>query len=129
MTCFVHGVVFDCANAATLAEFWRQVLSYEYRAQRPEEGWVTIQPIGGGPASMSIGFGEVPEGKTVKNRVHLDIRPPRGGKAEWDAEQNRLEALGATTVRTFDDAHHIMADPEGNEFCLLNPQWYEPADT
>jgi hypothetical protein len=123
---FIHGVVFDCANAAILAEFWRQALGYEYRAQK--EGWVTIQPVGGGPTSMSVGFGEVPEGKTVKNRVHLDIRPPRGGKEEWEAERARLEALGATTVRYFEDAHYIMADPEGNEFCLLNPEWYAAVD-
>lgn len=129
MPSFVHGVVIDCANAATLAEFWRQALGYEYRTQRPEEGWVTIHPVGGGSTSMSIGFGEVPEAKTVKNRVHLDIRPPHGGKAEWEAERTRLEGLGATTAQSFENAHYIMKDPEGNEFCLLNPEWYEPVDS
>ena len=117
----LHGVVFDCADAATLAAFWKEALGWEYRTQRPEEGWVTIQPPGGA-TEMSVGFGAVPEGKTVKNRVHLDIRPSAG--VTWEEERSRLEALGATTLQYFEDAHYIMADPEGNEFCLLNPRWY-----
>jgi hypothetical protein len=64
----------------------------------------------------------VPEGKVVKNRVHLDIRPSPG--VAWEDERSRLEALGATTLQSFEDAHYLMADPEGNEFCLLNPKWY-----
>jgi hypothetical protein len=42
----------------------------------------------------------------------------------WEDEHARLEGLGATTLRLLEDAHYIMADPEGNEFCLLNPRWY-----
>jgi predicted enzyme related to lactoylglutathione lyase len=118
----IHGVVVDCADPARLASFWKAVLGWEYRANKPEEGWVSLQaPDGNGPA---LSFGTVPEGKTVKNRVHLDIRPT---VAEgWEAERARLESLGATTLQYFEDAHYIMADPGGNEFCLLNPKWYEP---
>lgn len=117
----LHGVVVDCADAVTLAAFWKEALGWEYRTQRPDEGWVTIQPPGG-DAAMSIGFGAVPEGKVVKNRVHLDIRPSPG--VTWAEERARLEALGAATLKYFEDAHYFMADPEGNEFCLLNPRWY-----
>ncbi len=115
----LHGVVFDCANAAVLAAFWKETLGWEYRTQ--EEGWVSLQPPGGASAGF-VSFGPVPEGKTVKNRVHLDIRPSPG--VSWEEERTRLEALGATTLQYFEDAHYIMADPEGNEFCLLNPAWY-----
>ncbi len=120
MTVF-HGVVFDCADAATLSAFWKEALGWEYRSNRPEEGWVSLQPPGGANAA-SVAFGEAPEAKIVKNRVHLDIRPDRG--VSWEEEHRRLEALRATTLRLIEDAHYIMADPEGNEFCLLNPKWY-----
>jgi catechol 2,3-dioxygenase-like lactoylglutathione lyase family enzyme len=115
----IHGVVFDCADAATLAAFWKEALGWEYRTQ--EDGWVSLQPPGGASAGF-VSFGAVPEGKVVKNRVHLDIRPSPG--EGWEEERARLESLGAKTLQYFEDAHYIMADPEGNEFCLLNPKWY-----
>ena len=117
----IHGVVFDCANAATLAAFWQEALGWEYRTERPGEGWISLQPPGEANAGF-VSFGEVPEGKVVKNRVHLDLRSAPG--EDWEEERARLEALGATTLQYFEDAHYIMADPEGNEFCLLNPAWY-----
>lgn len=115
----LHNVVFDCRNALELAAFWKEALGWEYWAR--EEGWVSLRPPGEDDA-MSVAFGPVPEGKTVKNRVHLDIRPAPG--VGWEEERTRLEELGATTLQYFEDAHYIMADPEGNEFCLLNPKWY-----
>lgn len=115
----IHGVVVDCADPGKLSEFWRQVLGYEYR-HREEDDWCSLQPAGGGGPYLS--FDKVPEGKVVKNRVHLDIRPE--GRTR-DEERERLEGLGATTLRLVadnpDDVHYIMADPEGNEFCILNP--------
>ncbi len=69
-----------------------------------------------------LSFATVPEGKVVKNRVHLDIRPETG---TLDEEQERIERLGATTLRFLDKgqwSHYIMADPEGNEFCILSPE-------
>jgi predicted enzyme related to lactoylglutathione lyase len=120
MTIF-HGVVFDCADSGTVSAFWKDALGWEYRSNRPEEGWISLQPKGEDNAT-SIGFGDVPEGKVVKNRVHIDIRPDPG--VTWEDEHARLEGLGATTLRMLEDAHYIMADPEGNEFCLLNPRWY-----
>ena len=121
MTIF-HGVVFDCASAKDLSAFWQAALGWEYRHNRPEDGWVSLQRPGGATGGF-ISFGEVPEGKVVKNRVHIDIRPD--ANATREEEHERLERLGATTLRLVDDhgtpelAHYIMADPEGNEFCLL----------
>lgn len=114
----IHGVVFDCTDPARLAAFWKEVLGYVDRHQGV--GWYSLRhPEGVGPF---VSFGTVPEGKTVKNRVHLDIRPE--GRSR-DEERERLEALGATTLRLVednpDDIHYIMTDPEGNEFCILNP--------
>lgn len=120
---FIHGVVFDCADPERLARFWMAALDWELRTNRPDDGWITIQPKGG-DRSMSIGFGTVPEGKTVKNRVHLDLRPMPG--VTWEDERARLEALGASHCWTIEDYHVVLADPEGNEFCLLNPKYYEP---
>jgi predicted enzyme related to lactoylglutathione lyase len=117
----IHGVVVDCRNAAALGAFWKDALGWDYRAQRPEEGWVSLQPPDT-PHAGFLSFGEVPEGKVVKNRVHLDIRPAPG--VGWEEEQARLVALGATVLRHVGNTHNILADPEGNEFCLLNPAWY-----
>ena len=78
--------------------------------------------------SNSAGFQRVPEGKTVKNRVHLDISATPGrapSREEVDAERDRIVALGASVLRVVDEMwgpfpeyHSIMADPEGNEFCI-----------
>lgn len=114
----VHGVVIDCASPTPLAHFWREALGYEYRMQ--EDDWVSLRKPGGGAAFVS--FQQVPEGKVVKNRVHLDIRPE--GRT-LEEERARLEQVGASTLQFFDKgefSHYIMADPEGNEFCLLSPE-------
>jgi catechol 2,3-dioxygenase-like lactoylglutathione lyase family enzyme len=114
----IHGIVVDCANPEKVARFWREALGYEIRHRG--EGWVSLKPPNSDGPFLS--FDTVPEGKVVKNRVHLDLRP--AGR-DREAERERLEALGATTLRLVDDnpldTHYIMADPEGNEFCLLNP--------
>jgi hypothetical protein len=114
----IHGIVVDCANPMLLGEFWQAVLGWEYRSQA--EDWVSLEnPNGIGP---HLSFDRVPEPKSVKNRVHIDIRPIDRG---FEEEREWLESLGATTLRLIDDnpqdVHYIMADPEGNEFCLLQP--------
>jgi catechol 2,3-dioxygenase-like lactoylglutathione lyase family enzyme len=114
----IHGIVVDCANPEKVARFWREALGYEIRHRG--EGWVSLKPPNSDGPFLS--FDTVPEGKVVKNRVHLDIRPV--GRT-MEEERERLEALGATMLRFVDDnpddPHYIMADPEGNEFCILNP--------
>ena len=114
----IHAVVFDCADPVKVSGFWRAALGYEEGVTRDD--WCTLRhPHGVGP---QLSFDTVPEGKAVKNRVHLDIRPEGRTREE---ERVRLERLGATALRLVDDnpedVHYIMADPEGNEFCILNP--------
>lgn len=135
-------VTFDCAEPARLASFWCEVLGYvvppvpegfatweDCHRSLPHEDQVVYfacsDPSGAGPRLL---FQRVPEGKVVKNRVHLDVRAGTGLVGEerlaaLEAECARLVALGATHVRTLlaDDDNEScihMQDIEGNEFCL-----------
>jgi hypothetical protein len=137
-------VTFDCADPETLATFWAAVLDYklqdppfgfaswhEFLAAHgvPEEQWnsasAIVDPTGTGPRMF---FKRVPEMKTVKNRVHLDVNvggpssTPREKRRERvNVTAERLLALGATKVHSFeqqDEYWVVMHDPEGNEFCL-----------
>jgi len=117
----------DADDPQMLAAFWAQALRYvpEPGFDGPDNASI-VDPQGRGPA---IGFLRVPEGKTAKNRVHIDIRV--AGEPPWDpVERDRLvhervaelEAAGATRVREelYDGelGHVVMLDPEGNEFCV-----------
>ncbi|MFI0357657.1 VOC family protein [Actinomadura sp. 9N407] len=108
--------VLDCADPERLAEFWAPALGY--RAAPPSPPYVSLDdPRGEGPQWL---LQRVPEPKTVKNRMHPDLRV-----ADMDAELARVTGLGATVVRgPFSDdgwLTTVMADPEGNEFCLIVP--------
>jgi hypothetical protein len=117
----------DAADPHRLAAFWAAALGYVAEPGYDEpDGASIIDPDGAGPA---IGFLRVPEGKTAKNRVHIDIRV--AGPPPWDmAERERLirartadlTAAGATTAREVSYGaqldHVVMLDPEGNEFCV-----------
>ncbi len=134
--------VFDCADPEQMASFWREALHYAEQsppdgfdswhqwlrdAGIPEDRWndanAVIDPDGGGPR---LYFQRVPEAKTVKSRVHLDLNVGGGPTAPLEerqvrveAEVKRLDALGATRVRVFDERGEYwvaMRDPEGNEF-------------
>ncbi|WP_433295728.1 VOC family protein [Actinoplanes sp. CA-030573] len=108
----------DATDPRKLAEFWALALGYV-----PEPGYADpdgasiIDPAGNGPA---IGFLRVPESKTSKNRVHIDIRLP--DEAAVRAKAAELEQAGATSIREerYDGhfGHVVMLDPEGNEFCV-----------
>ena len=136
-------VTFDCADPRSLSEFWCEVLGYvipppppgfdswdAFRETLPEHlrnsASACQDPEGAGPR---VFFQRVPEGKTAKNRVHLDVRAAPGLQgeermAELERECERLVALGATRLQRFEPAppmgagHIVMQDPEGNEFCL-----------
>jgi len=135
-------VTFDCASPRAVAAFWRAAVGYvdppppegfdswdAFEATLPSEfhdsRWALIDPSGSGPRFF---FQRVPEVKSVKNRLHLDIRVAPGltGDARFaalDAEAARLEALGATRVEArrasgFEESWIVMQDVEGNEFCL-----------
>jgi catechol 2,3-dioxygenase-like lactoylglutathione lyase family enzyme len=117
----------DAADPHLLAAFWAFALGYVQEAGYDEEGGASIvDPEGRLPA---IGFLRVPERKTAKNRVHIDIRvaaerdvPPEV-REEWiRAKAAALVTAGATVVREehYEDGfgHIVMLDPEGNEFCV-----------
>lgn len=135
-------VTFDCAQPERVARFWCEVLGYV--PPSPPDGFATwddanaalpperrdtwfacSDPTGVGPR---LYFQRVPEGKVVKNRVHLDVRAGTGlvgaeRLATLEAERDRLVALGATCVRVMvadeeNESCIVMQDVEGNEFCL-----------
>ena len=114
----------DCADPSGLARFWCSVLGYQVQGE--DDGTVTIGPPlvpDGknrlGPVPPVLTFAHVPEGKTVKNRLHLDVSPT---DREQDEEVRRLLGLGARHAdvgQAPDVSWVVMADPEGNEFCVL----------
>ncbi|RMI34047.1 VOC family protein [Nocardia stercoris] len=141
----VVQITLDCADPAALAEFWAEALGYQVQGPPPGfESWeqaldamgvpperrndasAVVDPSGAGPR---VFFQRVPEPKQVKNRVHLDIRAAPGLRDDarmdaLEAEAARLVALGAARLTRYEPAppmgfgHIVMADPEGNEFCL-----------
>ena len=120
MTPVVSHLVIDCANPAELARWWAQVLGWRivWEAPPPAEPEIGIAP----DSELAFGgllFGRAPDRKVVKNRLHLDLRPPDGSTQA--AELERLLGLGARPVDIGqgDVPWHVLADPEGNEFCLL----------
>jgi hypothetical protein len=115
----IETVTIDCADGPRLADFWMAALGYELAAS--DGDWRLIaDPAGRG---VKVALDPVPEGKVVKNRVHLDIFPTEPGPAAWVTEVGRLVALGATRYRYLaespEEAHWILHDPEGNEFCCV----------
>ena len=128
MTSRLTEINVDCADPARLAEFWCAALGYAVLDATddlveigPDRGPdpVLLEAIRREPVAPSIFFAVVPEGKTVKNRLHLDISPIDGTQAD---EVARLEALGAARAdvgQGEDVSWVVMADPEGNEFCVL----------
>lgn len=137
----IGNITFDCADPDRLATFWAAAMGYtkgvypdEMRAQLLDAGLtpddllaraIAEDPAGQGPRLF---FQRVPEGKQAKNRLHLDLNATPGRQptdAELAAEVDRLVALGATvttehngTFGPYPEHHVVMADPEGNEFCV-----------
>jgi hypothetical protein len=105
-------VVIDCADPPALAEWWTGFTGYTIRTKHDD--WTTIVSDDG---AMTIGFQQVPEGKVVKNRVHLDF-----WATDEEATATEIEALGATRLWVSEDPEDpfvVLADPEGNEFCII----------
>ncbi|MBO0608107.1 VOC family protein [Myceligenerans salitolerans] len=126
MVAFISHVAVDCRDPYALSEWWKDVLGYAEDPDDPndpdhEECYIE-DPKG---KRVPLVFIKVPEGKTVKNRLHFDLRPKAG---ERNAEYQRLLRLGATKVedhRGIDGPGTgwiVMADPEGNEFCILRSE-------
>ena len=136
-------VTFDAADPERLTEFW--AIALDYQAQPPPEGFdsweqfaekiglprerwkdlsAVVDPAGSGPRLL---FQRVPENKTVKNRVHLDLAVSVGAKDREEGWQralshvDKLVAAGATVLREVNEVNGrcmVMQDPEGNEFCV-----------
>jgi catechol 2,3-dioxygenase-like lactoylglutathione lyase family enzyme len=125
-----YTTVIDCRDIKAQAQWWATVLGWRVVADLPNEvvlvpphaftkgDSIPVEELGPG-----LTFVPVPEGKSVKNRLHLDLAPRA---SDDQAEQlRRLEALGARRVDVGqpDGASFVvLADPEGNEFCLLSPR-------
>jgi hypothetical protein len=110
----------DCRDPAGLAAWWAEVLGYEVLPPG-DDGTVEIRPPGQGPKGVvpTIVFAPAAEPTPGKLRLHLDLNAT---DRDQDAELARLLALGATRAdvgQTGDESWHVLADPEGNEFCLL----------
>jgi hypothetical protein len=123
MTSYVSHTSVDCADAYTLSRWWQAVLDYDEDPDDPNEPGHEECMISSADGRHRLLFIEVPEAKQVKNRIHLDLRPTEGTR---DAEFARLADLGATVVADRRNADGkgwvVLADPEGNEFCILRSE-------
>jgi hypothetical protein len=106
----IKSVSFDAADALALARFWAAALGSDVdKDSTPGKAFVEAAGWGG----PNIWFTRVPEPKTAKNRMHLDLRAP----GVMEDEVARLEALGAVVVGRYPGLT-VMTDPGGNEFCV-----------
>jgi predicted enzyme related to lactoylglutathione lyase len=111
-------VQIDCADPDRLAAFWSDVLGLEIDAPLGDPPhYLGLVPAG--PDAPAVSFHRVPEPKVVKNRLHFDIAVD-----DVDSATTRVEALGGTRAAADDFSEYgfhwrLMADPEGNEFCLI----------
>jgi catechol 2,3-dioxygenase-like lactoylglutathione lyase family enzyme len=115
----VVAVAVDCADAERCAAFWGAALGAEVDRRWRDAHGVEYVQIGTGEGPLLL-FQPVPEDKAGKNRLHLDIAPASGSQ---DDEVERLVRLGARRVA--EEPEHpwvVLADPEGNEFCVLPPR-------
>ncbi len=111
----LRGVVIDSADPPTLAQFWMAFTGYVF--EHGDETWVSLRSPAG---ADRISFQKVPEPKSVKNRVHLDFTADdEEATAVW------IESLGASrswVSQDPDDPFVVLADPEGNEFCVVRAE-------
>ncbi len=113
-----QNICVDCNDPATLGRWWAELLGWRITYEEPDE--VVLEPAAGSREdgiSPDIIFLKVPEPKTVKDRIHIDLRPD-----DQAAEVARAEALGARRVdvgQSESDTWVVLADPEGNELCIL----------
>jgi predicted enzyme related to lactoylglutathione lyase len=120
----IAAVVTDSADPEANARFWAIAAGWELHTSGPD--FASLRAAGGTGGSGGTGpYLELlrnPDAKIVKNRVHVDVAPPRGGDTQ--AEARRLQAAGAVPVDVGqgETTWVVLADPEGNEFCVLSPR-------
>ncbi|MEV4334982.1 VOC family protein [Streptomyces sp. NPDC049597] len=108
----IDEIVFDCHDPARLVRFWAALLGGDPVDRG--EGWSYVDP----PEFVRVAFQRVPEGKTVKNRLHLDLDAGDVDAAAAEAVRLGAERVGAVVT----DDHgrfQVLKDPEGNEFCFV----------
>lgn len=114
----IQALCIDSTDPAVPADFWEKALGWRRTYVAADE--IVLEPPAGSPedgVSPDLLFLKVPERKELKNRLHLDLRP-----VDQAAEVQRLEGLGATRVSVGQGPEVtwvVMADPDGNEFCVL----------
>jgi predicted enzyme related to lactoylglutathione lyase len=115
MGAVLRELVIDCNDPRRVADFWAQVLGWKVQEAK---GSLWMSESGAPFPDFLLVFGQVPETKSGKNRLHIDVSPVG---CDRDAEVARLEALGAQRVDIGqgDEPWIVLADPEGNEFCVL----------
>jgi len=117
MAVSLHHIVVDTHDLPALARFWAKVLDWRILSEREREVVIGADVT----ASVGVCFMPVPDKKTVKNRLHLDLTPDDDPEAEIE----RILALGARRVdigQTGAESWTVLADPEGNEFCVVRPK-------
>ena len=112
MSLAIECVLIDCIDLQRMSEFWQSALNLEHVWTGPSGGYLVTDTLG----TTTLALMPCSEKKAGKNRVHLDLRPDN-----QEAEIQRLEKLGAARIDIGqqDVAWVVMADPEGNEFCVL----------
>lgn len=119
MTLRIQSVLFDCHDPFAVAEFWQTALGWRRTHEEPDE--IVLEPPAGSPqdgVAPDLLFLRVPDPTPGKNRVHIDLRPD-----DRDAEVERLISLGAKRAdigQGPEVSWIVLADPEGNEFCVLS---------
>jgi hypothetical protein len=115
MGAVLREVIIDCNNPGRVADYWGAVLGWD---AQEDEGLFWMSESGSPFPDLLLVFVAVSERKTVKNRIHVDVSPVG---CDRDEEIARLETLGAVRVDVGqgDQSWVVMADPEGNEFCVL----------
>jgi len=120
MASYVSHTTIDCADAYALSRWWQTVLDYGEDPDDPNEPGHEECMIYSADGRHRVLFIEVPEAKQGKNRIHFDLRPHDGSR---DEELARLLELGAAQVADLRQPDGtgwvVLADPEGNEFCIL----------
>ena len=125
MTSFISHTTIDCRNAYELSEWWKPVLGYADLEDDPNEPGHEECMIRDPETGHQVLFIEVPDEKVAKNRLHFDLRPREGTR---DVELARLLEHGATEVLDTrgkwgpGSGWMVLADPEGNEFCILRSE-------
>jgi predicted enzyme related to lactoylglutathione lyase len=117
MSAVLREIIIDCNDTRRVAEFWSGVLGWQIQ-EAANDGYLWVSESGAPFPDLLLVFVPVPDQKSVKNRIHLDVSPVG---CDRDEEVERLVSLGATRVDVGQGEAPwvVLADPEGNEFCVL----------